>query len=84
MTTSSMCDVTQVNIDWNLLAAAVSSRDNDTKQAFIDAVYKFANLDPGDTHFGQFPLMYQAQSGAAVTGRSSPRQGAVYAPLLVK
>ena len=79
-----MCDVTQGNIDWNMLAAAVSSRDNDTKRTFIDAVYKFANLDPGDTHFGQFPLMYQTQSGTAVTGRSSPRQGAVYAPLLVK
>ncbi|VDB95306.1 unnamed protein product [Peniophora sp. CBMAI 1063] len=72
-----------VSANWNMLMAAVSSRDNGTQQALISATHKLAASQPATGYLGQFPLMYTAQEGAVIQGRSSPRQGAMYAPLLV-
>ena len=68
-----------------MLAAAYTSRDANARQALISATHRLATAQPdGNTVLGQFPLMYTAQDGAVITGQSSPRQGAAYAPLLVK
>ncbi|KZV70717.1 hypothetical protein PENSPDRAFT_607034 [Peniophora sp. CONT] len=73
-----------VSANWNILAAAVATRDNSTQRALIGATHTLAASQPaGNTILGQFPLMYTAQDGTLISGRSSPRQGAVYAPLLI-
>ncbi|VDC04719.1 unnamed protein product [Peniophora sp. CBMAI 1063] len=68
----------------NMLAAAIATRDNNTKLALIGAVHNWANIQFTSTAtIGQFPLTYDAQTGSVITGNSSPRQGAAYALLLV-
>lgn len=64
-----------------MLAAAVAARDASVQQALINATHKQA-WDGGSPR--QFPLIYGARTGDEIMGMSSPRQGAVYAPLLVK
>ncbi|KZV70716.1 hypothetical protein PENSPDRAFT_607027 [Peniophora sp. CONT] len=74
-----------VSANWNMLAAAIATRDTDVQRAFINATHSLpaTALQRNMPNSGQFPLMYTAQNGAVIGGRSSPRQGAAYAPLLV-
>ncbi|KZV70718.1 hypothetical protein PENSPDRAFT_685287 [Peniophora sp. CONT] len=66
--------------NWNMFAAAIATRDTSVQKHLIGATREQAwNSGPS----GQFPLIYSATAGVEIVGYSSPRQGAVYAPLLV-
>ncbi|VDC04721.1 unnamed protein product [Peniophora sp. CBMAI 1063] len=79
-----MSDASIISADWNMLAAAVATTDNRTQRALIDATHGWANMSASSAGAsGQFPLRLYADNGTVMTGKSSPRQGAAYAPLLV-
>ncbi|VDC04698.1 unnamed protein product [Peniophora sp. CBMAI 1063] len=71
-----------ISANWNMLAAAMATRDDATRQQIISVTNKLA-YQAADPYQEQFPLIYMAQNGTIVTGRLSPRQGAAYALLFM-
>ncbi|KAH8988003.1 hypothetical protein EDB86DRAFT_2832105 [Lactarius hatsudake] len=65
---------------WNLFVAAMTP-NQDLRTVLISRVHNRASYNASA---GVFPLNYDSTSGAAILGRASPAQGAMYAPLALK
>ncbi|KAH9000989.1 hypothetical protein EDB83DRAFT_2275918 [Lactarius deliciosus] len=65
---------------WNLFVAAMTP-NQDLRTVLISRIHNRASYNASA---GVFPLNYDSTSGAAILGRASPAQGAMYAPLALK
>ncbi|KAI9464135.1 hypothetical protein BJY52DRAFT_888853 [Lactarius psammicola] len=65
---------------WTLFVAAMTS-NQDLSTNLISRVHNRAS---SNTSMGVFPVYYDSSTGATYSGRASPAQGAMYAPLALK
>ncbi|KAF8885606.1 hypothetical protein BD779DRAFT_1442269 [Infundibulicybe gibba] len=70
----------QAKSHWTMLTAATTT-DNSTRDGLVSLVHSRAWLN---TSILEFPTDYNAVSGTATGGRSSPAQGAMFALLALK